>query len=632
MNEEQIEEEVLRYLRDQSYNYAVLIDGDWGSGKTYFASKRLISTIENAEKNTDKPRKVKYLSLYGCKNLEDIQENIAWGFAEDARKLVKKKRRWGKNGNKISSNLLLSSKKIANIIQKKILPDISVYDIASDWLNMSSSIFMFDDLERCECPINELFGFFNDLVEHEQTKVILIANEKEISGIVEHKYQELQYLLAIDDRIIWPKDEKNQLKGEYNKKISIEEMERRRSILFPVKENNGNYKKIREKLIGVTLRFEPNIKEIITEIINTVQSDDLKSILLDSTDDFISSMGFYHHYNLRTFQFFLSKICYLLERVDEIEIDDYYRNSIINKIVKETFSCSMKFKSNWRPSKRSYEWFITEKKDSIQCIKLYVETGTFKFETFKKDLEASVEILKAKISDDDPCYLLERQYYINTQEWCEKKVEEVLSKLKNNKYPIQFYGKILIVLLYMKHLGFDEGYITTTKKYMLNNISHMEEMHEIVPDLWNVDDQQFMQEINEIVFDINEEIKNRFKIVSRESIKKILACEDWPKRLRRYINPNGGYNVQDMSVFSKAKSSEWLDAIKKASPADINTFRHLISALYPRDVKRSSYVEDKDVIQEIIKGLDYLKSNDLIKKAGIGWLKIQFEDIVKFQE
>lgn len=29
MTEQQIKEEILRYIKDQTYNYAVLIDGEW---------------------------------------------------------------------------------------------------------------------------------------------------------------------------------------------------------------------------------------------------------------------------------------------------------------------------------------------------------------------------------------------------------------------------------------------------------------------------------------------------------------------------------------------------------------------------------------------------------------------------
>lgn len=39
---------------------------------------------------------------------------------------------------------------------------------------------IFDDLERCEIPIEELLGFLNKLVEHHSAKIILIANEQEL--------------------------------------------------------------------------------------------------------------------------------------------------------------------------------------------------------------------------------------------------------------------------------------------------------------------------------------------------------------------------------------------------------------------------------------------------------------------
>lgn len=35
MTDNQITEETLRYLSDTSYNYAILIDGEWGCGKPF---------------------------------------------------------------------------------------------------------------------------------------------------------------------------------------------------------------------------------------------------------------------------------------------------------------------------------------------------------------------------------------------------------------------------------------------------------------------------------------------------------------------------------------------------------------------------------------------------------------------
>ena len=41
LNESQIIQGIKRYLNDKLYNYAVLIDGEWGCGKTYFVKNTL---------------------------------------------------------------------------------------------------------------------------------------------------------------------------------------------------------------------------------------------------------------------------------------------------------------------------------------------------------------------------------------------------------------------------------------------------------------------------------------------------------------------------------------------------------------------------------------------------------------
>ena len=46
MNGKQIESEVIRYLGDNNYRYAILIEGEWGCGKTYFVLNDLQTAIE----------------------------------------------------------------------------------------------------------------------------------------------------------------------------------------------------------------------------------------------------------------------------------------------------------------------------------------------------------------------------------------------------------------------------------------------------------------------------------------------------------------------------------------------------------------------------------------------------------
>lgn len=636
MTEQQIIDEILRYLHDDSYNYAVLIDGEWGSGKTYFVNNTLTKIIEKQESDLETSRKVQYISLYGCKAISDVQENIAWSFAEDARKVIQDKNNFGTTGQKVSNNILLSSKKIGNAILKKFLPNMPLYEIASDWLNLGSFIFVFDDLERCDCPINEVFGFLNELVEHENMKVILIANEKELSGIAEIQYLELQYSLTLDDRIIWPTPNTSSswaVRSSNSTHISLDEMERRRKLLFPTKEANSNYRRIREKLIGVTLKYEPNISLIISEILKSSKYDSsIKDILEKKKEAFSSEMQNRNHKNLRTFQFFLSKVSYLLEKLSDINTDPEYLDIIKEHIISETFYQAIKFKSNDQPSRTMHAQLKKEQEAKFQSIKQYIESGTYNQKIFEDNVLNLQKELQARIPDDDPYYLIYQQYYLQPQDWCEDQLEKVLQRLDENKYPIAFYVKIITSIQRLIDLGFDDEYMNRTKQLMLTNITKMNEVKLIDSDLWYIENKQTKAKVTEVITDINHAIKEHSEIVSRENVGDILKSDNWINRLENYSNPNQNRYVQDMSVFSKAPPEQWLNLLHKASPRDIDNFRHWLGDLYPEDTTRKSYSEDADTIKKILTGLESIEEKDLIKKACVSWLCKQLATIIKFHE
>src|ERR1700722_20046552 len=43
-----------------------------------------------------------------------------------------------------------------------------------------AKVYVFDDLERSEAPINKVLGYINQFVEHGSAKVIILENEQEI--------------------------------------------------------------------------------------------------------------------------------------------------------------------------------------------------------------------------------------------------------------------------------------------------------------------------------------------------------------------------------------------------------------------------------------------------------------------
>lgn len=65
LNESQIIQGIKLYLNDKLYNYAVLIDGEWGCGKTYFVKNTLRRELID--------QSIKYISLYGCKSIHDFR-------------------------------------------------------------------------------------------------------------------------------------------------------------------------------------------------------------------------------------------------------------------------------------------------------------------------------------------------------------------------------------------------------------------------------------------------------------------------------------------------------------------------------------------------------------------------------
>lgn len=71
LNEDAITAEIMSYVKNRIYNYAVLIDGDWGTGKTYFIQKSIIPTLEGSGYMPI------YISLYGVNSTDTVSQKIA---------------------------------------------------------------------------------------------------------------------------------------------------------------------------------------------------------------------------------------------------------------------------------------------------------------------------------------------------------------------------------------------------------------------------------------------------------------------------------------------------------------------------------------------------------------------------
>lgn len=150
LNEDAITAEIMSYVKNRIYNYAVLIDGDWGTGKTYFIQKSIIPTLEGSGYMPI------YISLYGVNSTDTVSQKIALSILTN--KLPSDKRTVAKQClPAIGSFVLPIGQTLLNATGISILEPFfksPVEDIPWDTIfkkfnDSRKRIFIFDDLERC---------------------------------------------------------------------------------------------------------------------------------------------------------------------------------------------------------------------------------------------------------------------------------------------------------------------------------------------------------------------------------------------------------------------------------------------------------------------------------------------------
>lgn len=69
-----IYESLAEYIMDDRYHQAVLLNGSWGSGKTWFINKQFTPVFEKTHEADDWC--FIYLSLYGLKTMQQLKEKM----------------------------------------------------------------------------------------------------------------------------------------------------------------------------------------------------------------------------------------------------------------------------------------------------------------------------------------------------------------------------------------------------------------------------------------------------------------------------------------------------------------------------------------------------------------------------
>ena len=285
------------YLTRETNN-ALLITGQWGVGKTYFFNNTLSEKIKEikikGKTNTNyTPIRV---SLFGVANIDDIGRKI---FTELFPRLEK-----GMKIGKGLAKLLLSIPITKELIPEKIPELISEFEADNETKNyiinsMTNRIVIcFDDLERVskDFPIENLIGYINNLTENYDLKALIIGNTDEIES--------------------------------------------------------ETFKKIKEKLIGVEIEFDNDIKLVFDNIVKNKfhEKESKKNTyekFLKKEKDFICSFFSKDYKNIRTLLIVLE--CYkhiysAITKKSESKSLEQYKDDLIKSTLLFTIAIAIEFK------------------------------------------------------------------------------------------------------------------------------------------------------------------------------------------------------------------------------------------------------------------------------------------------
>ena len=137
--DEDVINQILEYVSDERYCQAILLDGEWGSGKTFFVKDKLLNRLQEMIPQ----KRIYYVSLYGMSSSNQIVDEIYSSIVEEfiEEKLGEDKGKMLEKGISFTSKLFAAGMKYFNL-DSKDLPQLS------DLKELKKSIIIFDDLER----------------------------------------------------------------------------------------------------------------------------------------------------------------------------------------------------------------------------------------------------------------------------------------------------------------------------------------------------------------------------------------------------------------------------------------------------------------------------------------------------
>lgn len=637
MKDDDVIKKVLEYVKDERYRQAVLIDGEWGAGKTFFVKEKLLIRMkaELLEK------RIYYISLYGVSSSEQIVDEIYSSMIGEIidEKLGEKKGHAIEKGISFTSKLIAAGMKYFNIDAKE-LPQLS------DLKELKDVVIIFDDLERCEVEINQTLGVINSLVEHNDIKVILVANQNEIGKINFSKDLSHKYQVAIDSRLTFDeKGKQEDSKESYTK----EQLIKRTEQLFS---EDIFYKKVKEKLIGLTIYYQPNLAEIYVAVIEKfIKEDAPKKYLISNKQKIVNIFEEKRHYNIRTLIFALIAFekFYIIINAISFEFSKYIEHELDN-VLKYTMISAIQIKSGkppfpWEKSSSKSGIVYYDIKNNVEN-KLYgyrfVDNYLLQCDLNEKYIEETIlEIVNIQKNADDSMELENSLQYWKLSSWWDledDEIENIVSQINNElqeqKYSPRYFKDIIVTFMQMEYKGFNcFNYDEIVKSMEQKLKTYTEKFERRYLEVLS-ENPNFIQKYNQIVkplFDILDDKENKEKI---EDNTFLCNHEHWDDSFEMKCEERSHIYIRSNAFFLYIDSEKFIEELKSAKVIEIRNFMDGIHKVYSFSNLNDFFKVDIPNIKSILARMDVdeLSQEKKTRKMAVEKLKSELQEYLQLIE
>ena len=465
---EDLVESILDYIRADYTDYAIMINGEWGSGKTHFWNNKIRNKIESMQLNGKRYTTI-YMSLYGISNLEDISKKI---FMETTQLMDKNLRKFmTSKGQESIPEYAKTGIDMANFFG--VTQSSNKLDY-TDFFATDDKVLCFDDLERANVDVIDILGYINNFVEHDHIKTIIICNEKELATKLKSSNLEMKTFIAT-----YLLDKQNELNK--SDKPMVEKIQEKIEHVF---DKANDYERIKEKLIGETFEYAPKFDYIINGILMRYENNkDLIRFLRANTKLIINTFHRSGTRNLRILKHALNDFKKVYEMVNKTYPNTNNRvmqTMLIftiavsfeikaGKITKEKFiniNNNEEYKSLLVSSRilmdnrqfyikefdNNYYYNFKSEYRFFKFIEFYIRTRIFDMKIFKENMET---IRKTIDTGELPAYkrLLTEEYWKISDDEFNNVIEEILEDVKQGKIKLIDMVKIFAYFSYFSRKG-----------------------------------------------------------------------------------------------------------------------------------------------------------------------------------